>query len=322
LSIVYFRISARAAQAPERAPLLERLLARAALPRRVADWRAEAFRALAPQATHAPAVASAAARGAAPALERSSARWAMLATPLHLSAGLRDLQLGSDGILSLEAEEAAALATDFNAVFAGGGVELARGRATSLLCLFDAPLEVITTDPEQLIGADIFAALARGADAARLKRLASELEMWLHDHAVNARRRARQAPVISSLWLWGGGSLDAAWPPVEGWTAGRDPLFAAFPQESRYPSAARGARARPGVVVIAAEPGTACWQSVEERFVAPAVADLKARRLSGIELSAGDRAFRLSARGLRRFWRSARPWWETIGESRGASDSR
>jgi hypothetical protein len=134
---------------------------------------------------------------------------------------------------------------------------------------------------------------------------------------VNTARRARGAAVITSLWLWGGGSLEAEFPVVQGWTAGEDPLFAAFERESRYPESARdeGRTARPGVVVVAEAPGTAEWQSAEARFVIPAVADLKAKRLGAIELSQGARAFRLSASGLRRFWRRERPWWESFATS-------
>ena len=150
--------------------------------------------------------------------------------------------------------------------------------------------------------------------------LQTEIEMWLFGHDVNAARRTRSAPPISSLWLWGGGALDASLPSVEGWTAGSDPLFAAFPRESRYPIEPRGhgrGLARPGVVVIADVPGSPAWQRTEERFVAPALADLRSRRLGRIELSAGERTFRLSAGGLARFWRRRRPWWEMLAASPG-----
>jgi hypothetical protein len=315
---VYFRITAGSALAPARAPLLERLLARADPPERVADWRAAAFRVIAPQSLMVPAVATAASSGHA-----SSARgkWALLATPVHLEAGPRSLHLPADGLLELEPGEAEALVADFNRVFAGDPVRLVHAREALLLCEFDAPLETATTDPEQLVGGDVFDSLPRGAGAPRLRRLTSEIEMWLFEHEVNARRRARAAPTISSLWLWGGGALDAPLPAVEGWTAGSDPLFAAFPRESRYPRKAPAAAPRqapPGVVVIADFPGTPAWQSAEQYFLAPALADLKARRLRGIEISAGQWSFRLSARGLARFWRKPQPWWQTLGAGTGA----
>jgi hypothetical protein len=318
LSTVYFRLAAGVPAAPARAPVLEYLLARADAAQHVADWRADAFRVIAPQAPQVPAIATAAAGQTA---SSTSGQWALLATPVHLDAGLRTLTLTAEGILALEQGEAEALAADFNRVFAGGGVRLSRAREALLLCVFDAPLEAATTDPEQVAGGDVFAALPRGADAPRLRRLQTEIEMWLFEHEVNAVRRARSATPISSLWLWGGGALDAPMPSVEGWAAGNDPLFAGVPRENRYPINQPGAAvgpARPGVVVITDVPGSPAWQKTEECFVAPALADLRSRRLRRIELSAGERTFRLSARGLARFWRRPRPWWEMLGAAPGA----
>jgi hypothetical protein len=157
-----------------------------------------------------------------------------------------------------------------------------------------------------------------------LLRLASEIEMWLFDHPVNAARRARGVPVISALWLWGGGAGDAALPDVAGWTAGDDALFSAFRRRLQYPpaadssSAASGsarsaAPARSGVVVLASWPGTAAWRESEQRWLNPALEDLKAGRLERIEISAAATSLRLSARGLLRFWRRSRPWWESFG---------
>jgi hypothetical protein len=321
LSTVYFRLAAVTAAAPVRAPALEDLLARADSPEHVANWRAAAFRVIAPHAPQVPAIATAAAVGA---VSSAPGQWALLATPVHLEADMRTVSLGPQGILALEPSEAEALAADFNRVFAGGGVRLSRARDALLVCVFDGPLEAITTDPEQVVGCDVFAALPRGADAPRLRRLQSEIEMWLFAHDVNAARRTRAAAPISSLWLWGGGALDASLPSVEGWTAGSDPLFAAFPRENRYPSVAPGAatgRARPGVVVITDVPGSPAWQRTEQSFVAPALADLRSKRLARIELSAGERSFRLSARGLARFWRRPRPWWDMLAVAQqGAPD--
>jgi hypothetical protein len=142
-----------------------------------------------------------------------------------------------------------------------------------------------------------------------VRRLASEIEMWLFDHAVNRQRGELARPPISSLWLWGGGPGDAEAPAVRGWTAGDDPLFASFAPQSRYPGASSS-----GVVAVADWPGTPAWERAEELWLAPAVDDLKSGRLESIELSARRRCVRLRARTLRRFWRRARPWWETLAD--------
>jgi hypothetical protein len=53
---------------------------------------------------------------------------------------------------------------------------------------------------------------AQRADAANpaLRRLGAEIEMWLHDHAVNDARGRRGEPPVTALWLWGGGGPAAS----------------------------------------------------------------------------------------------------------------
>ena len=307
MSTVYFRIDGRGALLHTRAPLLERLLARADPFGESGDWRAHAFRLIAAHEARVPAVASAALNSSA---GHAAGSWVCLATPVHLLAGMTSVSLAADGVLEIEPAEADSLATDFNRVFGGDGVRFERGRDALLLCCFDAPLRVAMSDPGEVAGRDIWPHLPKGEDAPRLHRLTSEIEMWLFDHPVNRMRRERARSPISSLWLWGGGPAAAATPVVDGWTAGDDPLFASFARQPSYPGAARS-----GVVTTSEWPGTAAWRDFEERWLAPAVDDLKAGRLHGIELSARRRCARLRARALRRFWRRARPWWESLTDA-------
>jgi hypothetical protein len=307
---VYFRITARGAHTHMRAPSLERLLARADPPTDAADWRAQAFRLIAPDGAPVPSVATAA---LAPSAGRAAGSWVCMATPVHMLAGMTSVSLADDGILELDPAEADALAADFNRVFDGGGVNLERGRDALLLCRFDAPLRATTSAPEAAAGRDIWAYLPRGEDAPRLKRLSSEIEMWLFDHAVNRRRRESERPVITGLWLWGEGAADAELPSLHGWTTGEDPLFGSFARAAHYPGASTS-----GVVAVPDWPGTPVWRDVEERWFAPALADVSAGRLQSVALSAQRRCVRLDLRALRRFWRRAwpwrraRPWWEIL----------
>jgi hypothetical protein len=316
LSTLYFRIGASAPPIRERAPMLEQLLARADPPVRVTDWRADAFRIIAPR-QRVPAVATAALRASSAA---QPGVWVFVATPVHWLAGMSSVDMPPDGLLALGPAEAGALAADFNRQFAGAGTRLVVGREGELLCVFDAPLQVETSAPEELLHHDVWSSMPRGADAARVRRLMSEIEMWLFDHAVNESRRRREAPAISGLWLWGGGAADEQLPAVEGWTAGSDPLFAAFAAQAHYPASAdSGVSAGSGVVVIAEWPGSPAWREAERRWLAPAVADLRSARVKRLDLSAGDRCFSVSTRGNRRFWRRPRPWWKSFGLADGAA---
>jgi hypothetical protein len=325
LPTVYFRIAARGPPRTSRAPALERVIARADGPSSVVSWRTEAFRAIAAENTAPPPIALAQLRASG---NTESCAWVAMATPVHLVAGMSNVHLPADGILEIDALEADTLTADFNRSFGGGSARLVRGLGSGLLCVFDAPVAADTIPPEEAVGGDMFANQPRGEGSAALRRLSSEIEMWLFDHAVNVARRTRGLPVINALWLWGGGGGDSPLPRVAGWTAGDDVLFSTFDRQSQYPAmGGRGAGdpgagssgaggsgpSRSGVVVLSAWPGTAAWQESEQRWLSPALDDLKAGRLCRIEMSAASTSFSVNARALRRFWRRSRAWWEAFG---------
>jgi hypothetical protein len=275
---------------------LERLLARADEASADADWRAEAFRLIAPQ-TPMPAlapVASLAAGGDRPA------GWVFLATPVHYLAELSNVRLADEGILLLDAAEAESLARDFNRDWRDSGIRLSAA-SRRLFCEFDSPLQVTTFDPEQVRGQHLESFLPTGLDAARLRRLMSEIEMWLFDHVLNrGRRQAGQLP-LSALWLWGGGAPLSSLPVAQGSAAGGDVLFDAYP-----PVAGRAA----DIMIVHAMPNAPEWLEMEARWLTQTLADLNRGNLDRLVLSAGERRFVLGERWRRRFWRRAKPWWE------------
>jgi hypothetical protein len=306
LSILYFRFAARRSDGLQRSPMLERLIARAGDPARVQDWRAEAFRVIAPGAKRLPSIAATTVQERASNAHPSA--WACIATPVHFTAGMRSVTMPPDGILNLAPGEAPALSADFNRVFGGAGVRLSAGRGALLSCLFDGAIEVTTSDPEDVAGNDVFAFQPTGPDGRRLRRLMSEMEMWLFDHPVNRARAAQARQAITGLWLWGGGTTTEAIPSVQGWCAGQDPFFGAFGSEPEYPCAPGS-----GVVVCAEQPGSYEWLDVERRWLHPAAAALRSGRLKRLDLSAADRRFSVGNGPNLRFWRRPRPWWESYG---------
>jgi len=54
------------------------------------------------------------------------------------------------------------------------------------------------------------------------------------------------------------------------------------------------------------------FEQLEQRWLAPALQALRARRLSSISLLAGLFAYRLTRWYLARFWRPPSPWWEAL----------
>jgi hypothetical protein len=301
---VYFRFAARGAAELQRAPLLERLLARADSSGEP-DWRAAAFRRICPSESM-PAVAAAALYAELGAVDGT---WVFMATPVHYVAATSSVRLPREGVLQLEQSEARELAADFSRLWRGGGLKLVAGTRGTLYCVFDKPMQASTEDPQAVLGRDIWDFLPTGADAPELRRVMSEIEMWLFEHAVNRVRAVRAAADLSGLWLWGGGAMLPGLPPLRGWTAGGDALFGAFPARSQFLCGA-GA----GVVVLDEVPGSAQWPEAESRWLRPALAELRAGRIAHVDLSAGHRCHRLSAHWNWRFWRRTRPWWESFDE--------
>jgi hypothetical protein len=327
VSNLYFRFVARAVE-PRRSALLEQLLTRADTWQPVSDWRAEAFQVLAPQATMMPGIASAAlcadcatadaATADAATADAADAAWVCLATPVHYLAEMTTVRLCQDGILSLSRTDAETLALDFNRVWNGSGFRFIAGASARLYCLFDQSLLVTTRDPQDVLDQHIEEYLPTGADAPRLRRLMSEIEMWLFEHGTNKARASSSLPHISGLWLWGGGAPLASLPQLEGWAAGDDVYFGALDasRAEKSDSVGRtdgGEKSNRGVIVSSQAPGGDGWQDVESRWLRSAVARLRAGRLSQLQMSAGERCFTLTARAMRRFWRRRKPWWEFFG---------
>jgi hypothetical protein len=215
--------------------------------------------------------------------------------------------------LSLSPAEARALAGDFERVWQDAGIRLLAGSGGALYCVTDRPMPAITRDPQQIQDQHIEHHLPAGAAAPHLRRLMSEIEMWLFEHPLNRARIADAASVVSALWLWGCGALVSSLPPVDGWAVGDDPFFKAFAARPDTAGAADGSdepAPGSGVAVIGATPGTAEWGDIESRWLERSVADLRLGRIARLELSAAERTFIVSARWRRRFWRRPRPWWE------------
>jgi hypothetical protein len=312
VKIHYFRFAHRGAANRRRSRLLERLLARADASTAISDWRADAFRVIAPPSAGMPGVGAAALFAERGAVNAASV---FVATPVHYVAEMSNVRLPADGILSLRQAEADALAADFDRVWQDAGIRLATGRCADLFCAIDRPTFATTCDPEDVIDRHIEDHLPIGAEAPRLRQLMSEIEMWLFEHAVNRTRLTAGAPEVNGLWMWGGGPALTSLPSVDGWTAGDDPLFRSLAARSGARAGAHAgahAGAASGVAVIAAQPGTDEWRDVESRWLEPSLAELASGRIARLDLSTGNRCFSVSARSRWRFWRRQRPWWESL----------
>jgi hypothetical protein len=187
-----------------RLPGLARIAAAAGTPVRVEAGLESAWIV----AAGAPADASLAQLAAAGAGLDAGAAAILFADPVTLVAG-RDDVLFRGRVEDLTEAEAQTLVALLNAHFASDGVVLHAPRANAWFVTADALRTLATTPPAAIRGA-IYPHLPRGEAAKAWRRWLSEMQMLLHEHAINAKReRAGMAPV-TGVWIWGGGRQD--WP--------------------------------------------------------------------------------------------------------------
>ena len=304
MSSIYLRFCGLALPDAARSPLLERMLARAGMPDAAENWREQAFRLIAPVPAPMPGIAAAALCGEIGPVNGGAV---FLASPVHCEAGMVSVRLPADGMITLNVAEAEHLAREFNRDFADGTQRLVVTPSGRLYCVFAGANAALTCDPLTVCGRDIGQYMPSGPDGPRLRRLMSEIEMWLYGHALNRARNADGDVAITGLWLWGGGPALANLPALDGWTAGADPLFGAWPAQTRIP-----AQRCSGVVVLPDPPGSAPWQATESAWLLPALAALRAGRIRQLELGLGAQGFMLRRGWSLRAWRRARPWWEYL----------
>lgn len=163
------------------------------------------------------------------------------------------------------------------------------------------------SDPGDALGEDLFDHLETGPESRRWRSLASEAQVTLHNHPLNARRAARGQAPVNALWFWGGGRLPAAMPAV-GATGFSDDdtaraLAAAGGRGAPLPERFAGA---PGVYDLE---GTRDLQWIERDWLAPALVALRAGRVAALRLDGGE-GWRLELRRWHRLraWRGAAAW--------------
>ena len=178
-------------------------------------------------------------------------------------------------------------------------------------------------EPARFLGESV-AQRARSGDPA-LRRLSTEIEMWLHEHPVNDARRRRGQTPVTGLWLWGGGSTPS--PDLELPTSTSDIAFGrdaylqglwssmgkkVFPLPQVLGEVLSYSHARRAVLVIEicpmlhSAPTSTLLDAlvqIDQRFIHPAVAALRSAKLERLVLLVNDR--QLVLRPLDRFklWR-------------------
>jgi len=149
----------------------------------------------------APVSVAAAALTPAGAPQAAGSSW--IATPVQLTPSLSGVHLDHGGILRLTRPELAMLAAAFHSTFGDSGCTLTPLPSGEFLLRAPGVTPIATHEPARCAGGDVAPFLPQGAQAAALRRLLAEIEMWLFAQPLNDARARRGQPPVTALWVWG-----------------------------------------------------------------------------------------------------------------------
>lgn len=130
------------------------------------------------------------------------------ADPAWVQPDINGVRLLACGQMELSMADAQALAAPLKPVFGDAGMllEITAPDRWHLRLAKDSPLPTFAA-PEQAMGEDLAQHLPQGPQGKRWRVLLNEVQILLHQHPLNAQRRAQGLSPVNSLWLWGGGVL-------------------------------------------------------------------------------------------------------------------
>jgi hypothetical protein len=252
-----------------------------------------------------------------------------MATPVALEARLDHVRLCDRGLLRLPLDQQQALRVEFSRSF-GSELDLCESHERAFLLRGGPAADIDTQDPARLLDSDIGRALPSGSAAAgELRRLGTEIEMWLYGSPVNAAREQAGQRKITALWLWGGAT---AGPELRG-REDQGKAFRLYGGDNyvlalcdlmgsepchRIPAAfAELGAGPPAFVELSPMSGSQVESlaALERNWFAPARTALSAGKLDSLCVLANDRVFSVDARAGWRFWRRRTSWLESLGRA-------
>ena len=140
-------------------------------------------------------------------LGRDGEGFCFRADPVNLQEDQNYLMMSYPSVLKLDQQEAEALAESINEHFAEDGWHLDIVDPQRWYLNLDKDPGIQTTPLWRAVGRDIFGLMPAGDNSRQWHAWLMELQMLLHNHAVNQARIEQGLPAVSGLWVWGGGKL-------------------------------------------------------------------------------------------------------------------
>lgn len=125
--------------------------------------------------------------------------------PVHIDITRDDLLLGRADDARLTSAEAAALAQEADAALREHGSLLKWLQHDAWFLQTEQPWQLDTLPLCAARGRSLSGALPRGTDAARWRKMLTEIQVRWNDHPVNKVREELGKPAINGVWLHGGG---------------------------------------------------------------------------------------------------------------------
>lgn len=226
--------------------------------------------------------------------------WWLCADPVSLQADHSTVYLR--GVPTLTEAENSALLALLNGFLAEDNHQLIGNHSGAWYLNLAEDPELRTPDPGVMTGHSIANYLTDGSHAPKWRRLFTELQLLLHDCAVNQTRRQQGQATIDGLWFWGGGCLPRLGQPSLQAVWGNDNLLKGLAQLGQVPMFPPHSLAeclsrmeRPGYYLLILDGVPA-----DEWFASLLIA-LKAKKLSTLDLYFGNN--RVYHKG------KSRPWW-------------
>lgn len=261
---------------------------------------------------------------------RLGERWWVRADPVHLRVDTTHARLFGAYALDLQPDESAALIERLNGLYAADGLVFEAPVPDRWYIGCPRPSDLRAVTPDRVAGRNVDAFMPDGGDARAWRAWLNEVQMLLHDAPVNTDRERRGALSVNSVWLWGGGQCPAVFAGPEQVYAD-DPVALGLARLAGVPAASADAApwtgswpagntlavdARAGDPLVHGEIETwlECLAALERERIAPLLRGLRRGHLDTVTIAPGDgRRFRVTRRGLRRFWRRDRPWTAWLG---------
>jgi hypothetical protein len=131
-----------------------------------------------------------------------------LAQPIHFEVGTQGLALEHPELLELSNAEALALQQDLAETLAERGVTLVGGDAKHWLLDIDPSMAVNAAVAELAVHQDMLPFLPDGPGRRAWHQLSNEVQMQMHQHALNDQRHDLGKQSVSGLWLSGTGTAE------------------------------------------------------------------------------------------------------------------